>query len=186
MTSVTPDPIPPLAAILLAFVNTHDLEQHTDAIATPEALRAWLDEHDLGDGPVDPADVEQAAALREAIRALLLANNGVPEDLTPAREAVEDAGRRGRLSLRFTPDGALSLAPATEGAAAALGRIAASVYALTADGTWPRLKACRAHDCGWAFYDTARNHSRQWCSMQVCGNREKVRAYRRRRSGTAG
>jgi predicted RNA-binding Zn ribbon-like protein len=49
-----------------------------------------------------------------------------------------------------------------------------------ADGTWSRLKACRAADCRWAFYDRARNHSRHWCSMEVCGNRTKARAYRAR------
>ena len=49
-----------------------------------------------------------------------------------------------------------------------------------ADGSWQRLKACRASDCQWAFVDTARNHSRSWCSMASCGNREKARAFRER------
>ena len=49
-----------------------------------------------------------------------------------------------------------------------------------ADGTWPRLKACAAHNCEWAFYDTSKNRSRTWCNMAVCGNREKARAYRQR------
>ncbi|MGH3007295.1 MAG: CGNR zinc finger domain-containing protein, partial [Gaiellaceae bacterium] len=43
-----------------------------------------------------------------------------------------------------------------------------------------RLKACRAEDCRWAFYDRARNRSRHWCSMAVCGNRTKARTFRRR------
>jgi predicted RNA-binding Zn ribbon-like protein len=49
-----------------------------------------------------------------------------------------------------------------------------------ADGTWSRLKACRADDCLWAFYDGSRNHSAAWCSMASCGNRAKARAYRSR------
>jgi predicted RNA-binding Zn ribbon-like protein len=49
-----------------------------------------------------------------------------------------------------------------------------------ADGTWERMKACRADDCRWAFLDTAKNRSRAWCSMQSCGNRAKVAAYRER------
>jgi predicted RNA-binding Zn ribbon-like protein len=49
-----------------------------------------------------------------------------------------------------------------------------------ADGTWPRLKACPADACGWAFYDRSRNHSRTWCDMSVCGNRAKARSYRAR------
>ena len=43
---------------------------------------------------------------------------------------------------------------------------------------WERLKACP--QCGWSFYDYSRNRSATWCSMSLCGNRLKTRAYRRR------
>ena len=33
------------------------------------------------------------------------------------------------------------------------------------------------HGCGWLFYDTSRNHTRQWCSMRGCGNRAKARRH---------
>lgn len=34
--------------------------------------------------------------------------------------------------------------------------------------------------CGYLFYDTTRNHSRRWCSMESCGNRAKaMRHYQR-------
>jgi predicted RNA-binding Zn ribbon-like protein len=36
--------------------------------------------------------------------------------------------------------------------------------------------------CGWLFLDTSRNRSRRWCSMQSCGNRAKVRRYRRQQA----
>jgi predicted RNA-binding Zn ribbon-like protein len=49
-----------------------------------------------------------------------------------------------------------------------------------ADGSWPRLKACRSDTCQFAFIDTARNRSRQWCDMAICGNREKARRFRSR------
>jgi predicted RNA-binding Zn ribbon-like protein len=61
-----------------------------------------------------------------------------------------------------------------------VGRILAEVSTGMADGTWERLKACRADDCKFAFLDTAKNRSRAWCSMQSCGNRAKVAAYRER------
>jgi predicted RNA-binding Zn ribbon-like protein len=48
------------------------------------------------------------------------------------------------------------------------------------DGSWSRLKACR--NCCWSFYDYSPNRSATWCSMQLCGNRKKTRAYRRRRA----
>ena len=43
-----------------------------------------------------------------------------------------------------------------------------------------RLSACRDEHCRVAFYDKSRNRSRAWCSMEVCGNREKARSFRAR------
>jgi predicted RNA-binding Zn ribbon-like protein len=78
-------------------------------------------------------------------------------------------------------DGTLRLEPAAGGIAGALGQIAAGVYAAVADGVWERFKACDRDTCRWAFYDHSKNRSGRWCSMGVCGNREKsLRAYRRR------
>ena len=34
--------------------------------------------------------------------------------------------------------------------------------------------------CGMLFIDTSRNHSRQWCRMDSCGNRAKARRHYRR------
>lgn len=36
--------------------------------------------------------------------------------------------------------------------------------------------------CTLYFYDTTKNHRRQWCSAAVCGNRHKVAAFRERKS----
>lgn len=41
-----------------------------------------------------------------------------------------------------------------------------------------RLKQCGGENCGWLFYDTSKNGSRQWCDMKDCGNVAKVRRYR--------
>jgi predicted RNA-binding Zn ribbon-like protein len=51
------------------------------------------------------------------------------------------------------------------------------------DGSFARLKACR--NCRWSFYDYSPNRSATWCSMQICGNRTKTRAYRRRKKAGA-
>jgi predicted RNA-binding Zn ribbon-like protein len=37
--------------------------------------------------------------------------------------------------------------------------------------------------CGLLFIDTSKNHSRQWCSMEDCGNRAKAQRYYRRKKG---
>jgi predicted RNA-binding Zn ribbon-like protein len=48
-----------------------------------------------------------------------------------------------------------------------------------------RVRRCAGEDCRWLFLDTSKNHSRRWCSMSDCGNRAKVRRFRRL-SGKAG
>ena len=42
-----------------------------------------------------------------------------------------------------------------------------------------RLKCCDG--CGRLFLDQSRNRSRRWCDMRTCGNRAKVRRFRRGR-----
>ena len=45
------------------------------------------------------------------------------------------------------------------------------------------IKKCGNPACILYFYDTTKNHTRNWCSMQTCGNRIKVAAhYLRKRS----
>ena len=47
-----------------------------------------------------------------------------------------------------------------------------------------KVRACAAEDCNWLFLDTSKNHSRRWCDMKSCGNRDKVRKfYQRGRKG---
>jgi len=72
------------------------------------------------------------------------------------------------------------LAPCSTGVKGGLAEIAAAAAKARIKGSWRHLKICPADDCLWAFYDTSRNHSRRWCSMEVCGNRNKVRAFRGR------
>jgi predicted RNA-binding Zn ribbon-like protein len=43
-----------------------------------------------------------------------------------------------------------------------------------------RLRQCGGEECGWMFLDTSRNRSRHWCDMRDCGNRAKVRRFRKR------
>lgn len=49
-----------------------------------------------------------------------------------------------------------------------------------------RIKQCATPGCGWVFWDTSKNHSRRWCSMEGCGNRAKGRRFSaRKRDGGA-
>src|SRR3954463_2402847 len=82
------------------FVNTLDLEDGSDDIAEPAALRDWLAERGLIEDRAEltAADVRQAHAVREALRKLLLANNGDPLDPS-AVEALNGAAKSAELTL---------------------------------------------------------------------------------------
>jgi predicted RNA-binding Zn ribbon-like protein len=166
--------------LVRAFVNTLEVEDGTDDLESPEALARWLRERGLlRGGRATRADLAEARRVREALRAILLVNNGVSVR-NEAAATLDRAARRTRLAVRFGAAGTARAEPQARGVDGALGRLLGIVAAAMADGTWARLKACRADECRWAFYDRARNRSRHWCSMAVCGNRAKARAYRRR------
>lgn len=164
-----------------AFVNTYDAEDGSDAVATPDALRAWLVEHALLEDSekVTTADQRRAAEVREALRATLRTHHGEPDD--PAAEAVlREASRRAQLELCFGGGDRCSLSPAASGVDGAIGRLLAIIHHADRAGDFARLKVCPADDCQWAFFDKSRNRSAVWCDMKVCGNRHKVREYRER------
>jgi predicted RNA-binding Zn ribbon-like protein len=149
----------PLRQVQL-LVNSADVEHEVDW------LPDWLAERSLGG-----EQVERARELREALRLLVLANNGRPVD-PHAVEVVNAAARR--LTLGLDATGSLTVGAAGD----ALDQVVAVAFGAMLDGTWGRLKACR--NCHWSFYDYSPNRSATWCSMQLCGNRTKTRAYRRR------
>ena len=167
--------------LVIDFVNTLDLSPFEERLDSPRALVGWLAERGLlaPGARATQSDLAETVGVREALRDLLGAQNELPTDVDAATSVIDAAARRAGLGVRFA-DGAARIEAAAPGVRGALGRILAEVSAGMADGTWPRIKACRAGDCRWAFLDTAKNRSRSWCSMQTCGNREKVRAYRER------
>ncbi|UYM06722.1 CGNR zinc finger domain-containing protein [Solicola gregarius] len=149
------------ADTVVAFLNTIDVEDDIDTMANPDEWATWV-ESTLG---IDERQTRQrrgqAYDLRTYLRAVAMGE-------TPARPVPVP------VSVSLDTDGA-QLTSET-----AVGAIATAVARLSIDGRWMRVKICPADDCRWAFYDGSRNHSRQWCSMSVCGNRAKVRKHRSR------
>jgi predicted RNA-binding Zn ribbon-like protein len=173
---------PPGARLIEEFVNTNELDEADgEKLRDPNALGEWLSERDLLPAGALVSDDELARALRvrEALRSLLLANNGAPLD-AGAVTTLNDAADESRLRVSFSAGGGAELVPDQPDVPGALSRILAVTYTAMADESWERLKACRLDDCQWAFYDHSKNRSRTWCSMKVCGNRAKARAYRER------
>lgn len=172
------EPAPGELEVLQRFVNTVDFDEGTETLDSAASLRRWLAEKGLlaPNARVGERDLRRAIELREAFRALLHANNGAPLD----PRAVETVDAAAELTVRFDGEGRAELVPARGGLDGAIGRLVAIAYRAQVDGTWPRLKACPEASCTWAFYDRSRNRSSTWCSMAVCGNRAKARAFRER------
>jgi predicted RNA-binding Zn ribbon-like protein len=166
--------------LVIDFVNTAGFGPDREDLPTPVALLEWLSNHGLEPGPsASKRDWAEALAVREALRDLLSTHNDVDADVTAASAVLDAAARDAGLGICFV-DGGAQCRPHAAGVRGAIGQILAEVSEAMADGSWERMKACRADDCRWAYLDTSKNRSRAWCSMQSCGNRAKVAAYRER------
>ncbi len=172
-------PAPEPLRLVQEFLNTNDIEGGQDEFETPAMLAAWL--HGQGlvppGTPVDRETHERTLAVREALRDLIEARDA-GDDAPVAGAVLSEAAALAGLSPTFT-SGGVTLSSEREDAMGAIGRILGRIP-LAADGSWSRLKVCRSGTCRWAFYDGSRNRSGHWCTMALCGNRTKARAYRRR------
>jgi predicted RNA-binding Zn ribbon-like protein len=177
-------PAPPPLDIVQAFVNSWDREAGTEAFGSPDELAAWLRGHDLigRAEPVGQRDVRDAIELREAIRGLLLEHNGDAPSVD-ARAAFARHAERSPLAARLEDRNRIGLGPARGGVRGAWASLLGAIAQSSAEGTWPRLKACRSDTCQWAFYDHSKNRSSHWCTMEICGARDKMRRYRKRARG---
>lgn len=146
------------AALVIAFLNTVDSVQHTDVLDRADTWERWALAH--GHQRVDR--VGTARELRRALRAAV-AGRGAPAAAGPPVYVDLSSG-----------------VPTLIGDTT-VGAVLAAAARLAAAGNWSRIKICPAEGCGRAFHDASRNRSRTWCSMRLCGNREKARNWRRRK-----
>jgi predicted RNA-binding Zn ribbon-like protein len=177
-------PAPGDLALIQGFVNTLDIERERDELYSPETLKGWMVRHGLLSSAisVDEIEFKEWIAFREALRALLRKNGGGRLDRGVIRQLNRLADNL-NLKIGFDPDGGALLRPAkTHGGARAMGEMLLIVLNAVSDGSWWRLKSCSEANCLWAFYDSSKNRSARWCSMSVCGSREKARAYRKRKA----
>ncbi len=166
--------------LLQRFINTHnhDLPEDWDRIGTAAKANAWLKEKRLiePDARISAADAARLRELRESLRALIVAG-GAPN----AAAASTVRAHQAALHVSIDDRGNTALEPAGRGADAAIAVLLAILHEAQLTGDWSRMKACR--QCEYAFFDRSKNRSAAWCSMSICGNRTKNRAYYRRRRG---
>ncbi|WP_018351756.1 CGNR zinc finger domain-containing protein [Longispora albida] len=125
----------------------------------------------------EAGDLLLARRLRDELRAEAVTHHrgGAPRDPAGLRAVAAELP----LVVHW-PD----LVPAGHGARAVLSEVLADIV-LAGEPDWRRMKVCPADDCGWAYYDASKNSSRRWCSMDICGNRSKTKAYRQRQAAHA-
>jgi predicted RNA-binding Zn ribbon-like protein len=168
---------PPASAVLVeAFANTVDVEEASDEIATPAGLSGWLKSRGLLDasGEVSAEAHASYLALRAGIREELGAHVGDTPD--PQLLAAADQVLAAHPVL-VTARGFLTPAAELPPERGPLATLAIAWSELVTTGDAARLKRCAEHTCAWAFWDVSKNRSRRWCSMKVCGNRNKTRSY---------
>ena len=140
----------------------------------------------------DEADkaLSQARILRETIYRIFhaVAQREAPsgEDLENLKEALTQAIASARLAPQEkgfgwdwpfeSPSFEQMLWPITQ----------AAVDLLLAENLSQVGQCADERGCGALFIDTSRNHSRQWCSMDTCGNRAKAQRHYTRHKRTGG
>jgi predicted RNA-binding Zn ribbon-like protein len=68
-----------------------------------------------------------------------------------------------------------------QGGKLALLMLARQIAVFLAEANLSYLRRCaNTESCVLYFYDTTKNHRRQWCSVAACGNRHRVAEFRRR------
>ena len=162
----------------LGFRRGERLERIPDAAA----LGRWLDAAALARGTQPSAEeYEDALRLREAIYAV---GDAAARGETPPAGQVEIINEAARA-----PSPVVQLDPATltvttvaphpvRAALAALAQDAVVVFGRDRE----RLGTCDDEACGALMLSSSRGSRRRWCSMETCGNRAKVAAYRARQA----
>lgn len=147
------------------------------------ALGEWLRDAGLCEQAL-PTQEELAGAreLREALFALGAAQvegRSLPRRALETLNAAAAGLAQGRPSLdakgreRWSTEAPVVLA---------LGRVAHDAIRLFSQEP-ERLTRCELPSCGALLLSRSRSDRRRWCSMELCGNRAKVAAYRARKKG---
>ena len=132
--------------------------------------------------------LKRAVAIREAIFRIFkaVAEDASPEDedLVSLSNAVADAQNHAQIVLK-----ANGFIWNWAGNAGDLDRMLWPVVRSAADfltsDELDAVRVCASDSCNWLFLDTSKNHSRRWCNMKSCGNREKARRFYSRKKSSS-
>lgn len=165
------------------FVDTHDIYNGRDDLTDVEAATAWL----IAEGmwskgrSMTARDLSALHSLRDALRAMAAANTLGEQPPRAAVDAFNDLTAPHAASVRLdVRHGSMtaSFQPRENGSGGVVAALAAAVHEAVLIGTWTRLKSCDNPECRWLFYDESRSRTGRWCSMRGCGSMVKARRYR--------
>jgi len=159
------------------FVRWLTQSGRLDSRAAAEARKRW-------EGSAEASRVaERARAFRETLRHMaegLVRERGISAE-GPAAINFVLAESEGSLRLERHGSGFRTrFAAKPTHPIALLENVAEAAADLLSSRDLRLVRRCGNPDCVLFFYDATRNHRRQWCSMRTCGNRMKVRAFRKR------
>lgn len=172
--------------LVRSFLSLHDHEGDRPESLPPAAstIEAWLRHRRLvaADEQVARPELDRAMAVQRALRTRVLVNTGADRD-PAADDELDRAAAAAGLRPRFRSEDRLQ--PEATGVDGAVGRLLAIAFLAELDGSFRRLRACQDPACTSILFDRSRNRSARWCSMAVCGNRNKVRRFRERERAVA-
>ncbi len=148
---------------------------------TPKDLAGWLAESRMAvTVPVSEEDFRITPRELAAVKDLRDAMHEVAPALAhgePVRNVDVLNAAAGAMPIpQIGADGRLTWATPITGRQV-LGLFAdEAIHLVAVDGE--RVHECSAEDCKLLFLDTSRSNNRRWCSMERCGNRNKVRVFR--------
>ncbi|QND53784.1 hypothetical protein HB779_19215 [Phyllobacterium sp. 628] len=174
-------------ALWLDFVNTQIIDgELVDLLAGGDAFMDWARATDLPTGESGAKAFDTALIETRSFRAQLReAANGLAAGTALNPDFIADINRRMAehpvaTILENSGSGwATRAKPVTTGPDRVLADIAHDFARFVAtEGT--NVRKCSNERCCVVFYDTSKNHTRRWCSMEACGNRAKAAGRRAR------
>lgn len=154
------------------------------AAGTLDAGEARALRRQLGARVLDAA-ARDAVALREWLRPIVERSSARGRPSPNVAELGHLNGLLARLACVLevvaTPQG-FATRPARRWATAAdlLAPVVAAIADLWSTVDFKLVRPCAGPSCTLWFLDRTKGHRRRWCAMEVCGNRAKVEAHRRR------
>jgi len=127
--------------------------------------------------------LESARQLRETVRTIIVQRKKRRQpDLAPLNDFLAQASSFTRLTKSPAAPPELKRRYNARTPEQLLAPIAESAASFFATADFNLVRPCEGEGCVLWFYDRTKSHRRRWCSMEVCGNRHKVAAFRSRNS----